>query len=221
MSLIFRENIRHLIDEMGVSISEFAENIGEKPSRLNDVLQGKQRPPFDLIEKIVDILDVDANWLITGKGETTNQKKNSSETVSENFSLIPFYEAEISAGWGYSNDVHLPSKNLAFRKDWLKSKGLNETNLVAATALGDSMGETVPNGCTMLIDTSKNSPRDGSIYVIRSADIFWVKRIQRQLDGSLLLISDNETYPPMKLDLRTNDDVQIIGQVVYISKDIH
>lgn len=221
MSLIFRENIRHLIDEMGVSISEFAENIGEKPSRLNDVLQGKQRPPFDLIEKIVTTLRVDANWLITGNGEKANQEKNNSEPNLESFSFIPFFEAEISAGWGNSNDVHTPTKHLAFRKDWLKSVGLNEKDLVAATATGDSMGQTVPNGCTMLIDTSKNMPKDGSIYVIRSADIFWVKRIQRQLDGSLLLISDNETYPPMTLDLRTHDDVQIIGKVVHISKELY
>ena len=33
MSLIFRENIRHLIEQMDVSISEFAEKIGEKSSR--------------------------------------------------------------------------------------------------------------------------------------------------------------------------------------------
>lgn len=31
--------------------------------------------------------------------------------------------------------------------------------------------------------------------------MLWVKRIQRQIDGSLLLISDNSTYPPMPLAL--------------------
>ena len=67
MSLIFRDNIRQIIGELGVSISEFAEIIGEKASRLNDVLQGRQRPPFDLIEKIIGSLDVDANWLISGQ----------------------------------------------------------------------------------------------------------------------------------------------------------
>lgn len=221
MSLIFRENIRHLIDEMGVSISEFAENIGEKPSRLNDVLQGKQRPPFDLIEKIISNLGVDANWLITGQSENKNQEKNNSENSSEDFSFIPFFEAEISAGLGKSNDSQVPTKHLAFRRDWLKAKGLYEKDLVTATATGDSMGDTIPNGSTMLIDTSRTNPRDGLIYVIRSNDTFWVKRIQRQLDGSLLLISDNETYPPMTLDLRTHEDVQIIGQVVYLSKDVH
>lgn len=206
---------------MDVSISEFAEKIGEKASRLNDVLQGKQRPPFDLIEKIINSLEVDANWLITGKGFSGVIGKNNSETSSEDFAFIPFYEAEISAGLGRHNDSHTPSKHLAFRRDWLKAKGLYEKDLVTATATGDSMGDTIPNGSTMLIDTSRTNTRDGLIYVIRSHDTFWVKRIQRQLDGTLLLISDNETYPPMTLDLRVNEDVQIIGQVVYISKDVH
>lgn len=51
--------------------------------------------------------------------------------------------------------------------------------------------------------------------------MLWVKRIQRQIDGNLLLISDNETYPPMLLMLADHPDIQIIGQVVQISKDLN
>ncbi|WP_246828577.1 helix-turn-helix transcriptional regulator [Neisseria sp. HMSC31F04] len=46
-------------------------------------------------------------------------------------------------------------------------------------------------------------------------------RIQRQIDGSLLLISDNATYPSMPLALAEHPDIQIIGQVVQVSKDLN
>ena len=59
------------------------------------------------------------------------------------------------------------------------------------------------------------------LYRNYSSDVLWVKRIQRQIDGNLLLISDNETYPPMLLMLADHPDIQIIGQVVQISKDLN
>ncbi|AJC62476.1 Uncharacterized HTH-type transcriptional regulator HI_1476 [Neisseria meningitidis] len=59
------------------------------------------------------------------------------------------------------------------------------------------------------------------LYRNCSSDVLWVKRIQRQIDGSLLLISDNSTYPPMPLALAEHPDIQIIGQVVQVSKDLN
>lgn len=83
------------------------------------------------------------------------------------------------------------------------------------------MEPTINSKDTLLVDTSKNNPRDGQIYVIRSSDVLWVKRIQRQIDGSLSLISDNPTYAPMQLNLDDHPDIQVIGQVVQISKDLN
>ena len=51
MSLIFTGNIRELLAKEELTIAEFADLIDEKVSRVNDVLSGKQRPPFDMVEK--------------------------------------------------------------------------------------------------------------------------------------------------------------------------
>ena len=83
------------------------------------------------------------------------------------------------------------------------------------------MEPTISSKDTLLVDTSKTNPRDGHIYVIRSSDVLWVKRVQRQIDGNLLLISDNVTYPSMPLALAEHPDIQIIGQVVQVSKDLN
>ena len=216
MSLIFRENVRKLIDTSGLSVAEFSERIEEKSSRVNDVLNGKQRPPFDMIEKILSVFQVDANWLITGK-----ENFAFSENISDDYEYIPFYDVEVSAGYG--TDAYgavRPKHYLAFRKDWLRSRGLYPKDLNCVQAYGDSMEPTISSGDTLLVDTSRNIPRDGHIYVIRSADTLWVKRIQRQIGNSLLLISDNDTYPPMTLRIEEHHDIQVIGQVVNVSKDI-
>lgn len=222
MSLIFTGNIRKLISEKDLTIAEFAEAINEKLSRVNDVLSGKQRPPFDMVEKILTTFDIDANWLITGKNSSSknpDEQKNYSE--EHEYDYVPMFDVEVSAGNGAAAyGATKPAMHLAFRKDWLKSRGLFAKDLNCVVARGDSMEPTINSKDTLLVDTSKNNPRDGQIYVIRSGDTLWVKRIQKQIGGSLLLISDNDTYPPMSLTLADHPDIQVIGQVVQISKDL-
>lgn len=218
MSLIFTENIRSLAKELNLTNAEFADKIGEKPSRLTDVLNGKQRPPFDMVEKILESFNVDANWLITGR---RNNSIYNESFFSNDFALIPFYDVEISAGFGRDgDDAYEPVSYLAYRKDWLKQQRLYVSNLVSTRISGDSMEPTIPDGSTILIDKSRYQPRDGHIYVLRSGSTYWVKRLQIQPSGKLVLISDNAFYPPMTLDLRVDSDVEIVGQVVNVSKEL-
>lgn len=211
------EKIRQVIEFNKITLDEFAEKIGEKPTRLKDVLRGKQRPPLEMIQSIVENFQIDANWLI-GKGGNFHPIE---EIDKDEYAYIPMYDVEVSAGNGAAAyGVAEPANHLAYRKDWLKLRGLFAKDLNCVTARGDSMEPTIHSKDTLLVDTSKNNPRDGQIYVIRSGDTLWVKRIQKQIDGSLLLISDNETYPPMSLMLSDHPDIQVIGQVIQISKDL-
>ncbi|HHK6008332.1 TPA: helix-turn-helix transcriptional regulator [Neisseria subflava] len=212
------EKIRQVIEFNKITLDEFAEKIGEKPTRLKDVLRGKQRPPLEMIQSIVENFQIDANWLI-GKGGNFHPIE---EIDKDEYAYIPMYDVEVSAGNGAAAyGVAEPANHLAYRKDWLKLRGLFAKDLNCVTARGDSMEPTIHSKDTLLVDTSKNNPRDGQIYVIRSGDTLWVKRIQKQIDGSLLLISDNDTYPPMSLMLADHPDIQVIGQVVQISKDLN
>ncbi|MBF0802932.1 MULTISPECIES: helix-turn-helix transcriptional regulator [unclassified Neisseria] len=157
----------------------------------------------------------DVQYILTGKKQTPDNLND------EEFTLIPFFEVEVSAGHGaYEEGVSEPSSHLAFRRDWLRTNGLHEKNLSCVMARGDSMEPTIGNRDTLLVDMSRAVPRDGHIYVIRSSDTLWVKRIQKQIDGTLLLLSDNDAYPPMPLHLDQHPDIQVIGQVVNVSRDL-
>ena len=211
------EKIRQIIESNKITLDEFAEKIGEKPTRLKDVLRGKQRPPLEMIQSIVEKFQIDANWLI-GKSGNFQEKRSCNQ---DDYAYIPMFDVEVSAGNGTTAyGVTDPANHLAFRREWLLQRGLHEQDLNIVTAKGDSMEPTISSKDTLLVDTSKTNPRDGHIYVIRSGDVLWVKRVQRQIDGSLLLISDNTTYPPMPLMLSDHPDIQVIGQVVQVSKDL-
>ena len=197
-----------------MSQEDLAEKLGVKK---NTIWNWENEKSYPNALQMMDFLDFGLNvqFILTGKYPTDIQSAN------DEFEMVPFYDVKVSAGFGRNGQgVYEPDSYLAFRKDWLHARGLKPKDLCCVQAHGDSMSPTIGSGDTLLIDMSQHVPRDGHIYVIRSADTLWVKRIQRQIGNSLLLISDNDTYPPMTLAEENHHDVEIIGQVVNVSKDI-
>ena len=142
------------------------------------------------------------------------------QSNANEFAMIPGFNIQVSAGFGAVNGDEQPTRYLAFRRKWLKFRGFNEKNLVVVFAKGDSMEPTITNNNSLLIHTEINSIQDGGIYVIRQDDTLLVKRVQRLLDGNLKLISDNIAYEPMVLTKDSFESLDVIGQVVWIAKDI-
>ncbi|PTN09333.1 helix-turn-helix domain-containing protein [Mangrovibacterium marinum] len=62
--------IRQFMDSKGLSSSELADSIGVQRSNVTHVLQGRNKPGFLFISKLLETYpDVNAKWLITGQGE--------------------------------------------------------------------------------------------------------------------------------------------------------
>ncbi|ENX58184.1 MULTISPECIES: XRE family transcriptional regulator [Acinetobacter] len=154
---------------------------------------------------------VDVTYVITGN--RLNKSVNMKNDFADEFDLVNVYDVAISAGHGsICAGEAQPVSRLAFRKDWLHRHGFYAKDLIIVYATGDSMFPTIQDKEPLLVNTLDHSLTDGFIYVIRTGEHFWVKRIQRQIDGSILLISDNKTYPPMPLDLNEASDIEIMGK---------
>lgn len=70
------DQIRQVMEGAGLTVEEFALRLNEKPQRVKDVLRGKQRAPEDLLVKLVEIFQADANWLLTGRWMTHQVNQN-------------------------------------------------------------------------------------------------------------------------------------------------
>lgn len=211
----FTERLRFEIDRVGVS--ELARKTGFARNSLYNWSE-KGNIPLDKLFVLTQF-GVDMNYVLYNE----RLAQNNEQLVNEEFGLIQVRaDIEVSAGDGaIAGNDDKAKYCLAFRKDWLQSRGLKEKDLYVAFARGDSMEPTISDGDSLLVNTAEKDPQDGHIYVIRSCEILWVKRIQRLLDGSLLLISDNKIYPPMPLKLDEASDVEIIGKVVNSSKNFY
>lgn len=193
---------------------------------------GQTEPSLEKLAKLAKLYQVSPQWLIFGTPDTATapaddpmlQPPAKHVIFQEDFVLIPMYDIEVSAGNGlFSQGVTEPIKHVAYRKDWIKSKGLDPYHLAVVCNNGDSMETTIPNGSCMLINLLKNQAFDGNIYIIRLDDRIFVKRTQWIPTGGLRIISDNPIYEPFDLDKAylASGQFEVCGEVIEISHIIH
>ncbi|MFP4025883.1 MAG: helix-turn-helix domain-containing protein [Thiohalospira sp.] len=72
-----RERILALLKDKQISATKLADLINVQRSSISHILSGRNKPSFDFIEKIlVAYPDLNAQWLITGKGEMYIHQKS-------------------------------------------------------------------------------------------------------------------------------------------------
>ena len=67
----------------------------------------------------------------------------------------------------------------------------------------------------MLVDLSRNTTQCEASYVIRLDDLLYAKRLQRQIDGGVLVISANTAYPSVHVPTDRLERLQVVGRVVW------
>ena len=208
------ERIKEYIDYKQFTVSSFESNIGASNGVLRKAFIAKTDIKSQWLENILEKYhDINAIWLITGKGEMLRSQVQEilhEKLPSSNIDNRPIIEitpkqgkpntlvADIkaSAGFGAIMQDHkaleqLPSillPNVPF--------GLN----VAFQISGDSMHPTIRHldyvAANQVNDI--NDIRDGYPYIIVDKDDgVLCKRIYRE-GGGFKIVSDNPSYPPYK-----------------------
>lgn len=187
-------------------------------------------PSIDKAVSIAEACGVNLEWLATGEGPKFKDlaiaepecKYVQNNDFDEEYALIPGYHVQVSAGHGSGLNGETVKRHLAFRRKWLKFRGLDINQLAVVFAKGDSMEPTIHSGDSILIDTSRNQIEDGSIFVLRLGDDLYAKRLQKSYDGSITIISDNKTdYQPLVVPADQLYNLAVIGKVVWVGHDIH
>ncbi|OTE98333.1 c repressor, partial [Pseudomonas aeruginosa] len=119
----------------------------------------------------------------------------------------------VSAGHGSWTEGARILAQLAFTRYSLRKQGLEIANMSAVRIGGDSMEPLLSDGDTVMIDHSCNEVRDEAVYVIRLDDHLYAKRVQRQINGGLAIISANPAYQTMFVSKQDLHAVDIIGRV--------
>lgn len=164
-------------------------------------------------------------WNLIDEGQPGKLRPTSSSEVEEprahyvapnGFILVPHYEVHASAGNGSLVHSEQIVDYLAFKADWVRNTlGVAQKDLALISVKGDSMEPELSNDDLILVDMRKNSVEDNAIYVLQFDGTLLVKRIQRKLDGSLHVMSDNPRYDAEVVSAERAADLRVLGRVVW------
>jgi SOS-response transcriptional repressor LexA len=208
--------LREIRKTLGLTQEKFGEKIGLKQSQIRDIESGKQKVSVEIAEEIEKIFNIDAGWLVFGKGTMT---ATSLSPQNNNSFAIPMIEAYAGCGSasGFSNMLINSKDNLIidpriFPSDFLRP------HLAAIRIAGDSMEPTLRGGDIAFVQTrdGNNIVEVGDIYLIAYDGGVYIKRLHFQ-GRKVKIISDNPMYDPFWYDYSDSQiEFDIIGKVVAV-----
>jgi len=160
------------------------------------------------------------HWFYEVGPDSDEDQNNTQDILDENYALLPLYNVRAAAGHGTVVEAEQVVDWIAFKREWLERElHANKSDLYLIEVDGESMEPTLRPGDIILVDhrAANTVPRDG-IYVLRIDDALLVKRLQRLPGGKIHVTSDNEAYKPFEIDLKKENDIAIIGRVIWAGR---
>lgn len=139
----------------------------------------------------------------------------------DKYALISRYAVQVPAGSATEIEHEEVNGTFAYRRDWLAKRGLIVSQLSVVEAKGDSMYPTINDGDAVLVNHADKKLRNNEVYCFRTEDGPRFKRLVRQLDGKVRVVSDNPDktkYPDEWLS--PGSEAQLIGHVEHRSGSV-
>lgn len=204
------------------SADRLARTMGVSPSAFRKWLKGEAEPSRERLVALAAAAGVSIGWLALGEGPAPRFREGRAAPADldmdpSQFLFLPkIPEAAAAGAETPAPPDEQTSAFIAFGHDWVRRCfGIEPDELMLETAVGESMHPTIGDGDVLLIDSTDRRFREFGIYVLEYAGQRLVKRVQRKLDGSLVLISDNEVYEPERIDAARAPEVKALGRVIW------
>ncbi|MCD6251995.1 MAG: helix-turn-helix transcriptional regulator [Psychrobacter sp.] len=243
------ERVKLARDRLNLSQQDVADATGMSQPSYYKIEKGlTKRTTY--ISELAKVFEVNIDWLANGIGEMLDQGAIESATKSSlsnekdrdysknannsdhiiiggrtDYGLvdIKYLDIKASCGNGYVNLEHPDSHTQAFTVEFLRDNDLpiDGNGLVLMHACSDSMGNTIPHGTLMLVNTNESEYDNfinNKIYVFNADGEMMCKRTIKNLDGTVILKSDNtdkDTYPDQLITRDTFNQFALFGRVRY------
>lgn len=171
---------------------DFSELVNFPFSRIQDIERGKVKELKAIeLEYLQEKFLINSWWLITGKGEMLISESNKLIKSNNNYN-IDLLNVRAGAGEGIYNYVIETVDTISLDKSFFRTP-INTSKVKGIQVDGDSMEPTLRDGDYVLIDENTTFGING-IYAIQLGGQILIKRLQFKMDGTVLIISDNNKY---------------------------
>lgn len=206
----FGDRLRELM--AGAPLLRTAKAIGIAENSMRNYLDKGGLPGIDNAVKIADYFRVSLEWLITGEGNMLLKAEPGDKCKNDTIPVPVLRDVKASAGLGNIVDsdgllecAHIPKNIIPL--------GLNQ-ELSMIFVDGDSMEPTLRPGEPIVVNRSIKDFVGTGIYIVRWDSCLYVKRLDREPDGTLHIISDNNVYHEFTIKPEAGQLVEILGKVI-------
>ncbi len=197
---------------------KFAEKCGIGAATMQGYLNGKGTPTLENLIKISQANNVSADWLI---GASNTSLENARILSQSDYASIPLYSAEASAGCGcFQQDDAIIGEHLMLIED-IKRLGLQQEEVCAIKARGDSMLPTLMDGDVLVVDTRHQDGVLDGVYAISLDNQLLVKRLRYDLaTQGYHIISDNPEHDNFLLPKEELNRLRVNGRIRQVVKNL-
>lgn len=217
------EVLAGIMHERDISQTQLAKAIGVTPQAVQQWCAGKTAPRGNSLARLADYLKLSPAVIQYGPTADAEPSRPSVVETEDGYVCIPQFDVSGSCGTGVDNGSPMLRALVGLVKvteQWLNAKchGVNWRRLEVITASGNSMAPTINDLDFVFVDRSYSAIHGDGIYVLTYCGDTYIKRVQRQPKGGLLLISDNPIYPPISIEANELDTVTVEGRCVIYCK---
>lgn len=216
MSTIYQtryENVRDLVERMGGG-SAFATKVNMSPQLVSNI--AREKPSKQIGAKLARRIESELG-LPVGQLDTPQGLQVVNNSPEDSSVEVPVLNVVASAGPGVSMPWNEEVMHkIRVSKHWLRNntQASSFENLAIVTARGDSMVPTFEDGSVLLVDTSITAMKVDGVYVIAKSEDLYIKRIQRNMDGTFTVISDNKAYADQYISNPIKEGFLVLGRVL-------
>lgn len=142
------------------------------------------------------------------------------EAPGERDDIVEVAEVDLRYGMGASYlDSAAITEPRQFSRAWLRHfTDSPPSQLFWARGQGNSMEPTIHDSDIVLFDRSDRTPRMADlIWAFAFGEVGMIKRLRPMPDGSVKILSDNQSVPP---ETAHDNEVHIIGRAIAVVKKI-
>lgn len=222
----FARRLRERTGEQGISRSNLMNALEIRKQTFAGYWNGERLPPAHVLLQMAEQLDVSPKWLLTGSNDSDSRARGRfpaprQERVADSGGdTVEIVEIDLRYGMGATYLDEAPDVQArTFSRAWLRNfTDSPPEELFWARGQGNSMEPTIGEGAIVLIDRRQQSPRMADlIWAFAFGDIGMLKRLRPMPNGSVKILSDNQSVPP---EIAHDGELHIIGRVVAVVKKL-
>lgn len=202
--------------------SELARQMGVSPQAVQKWEAGETVPRGQRIERLASVLSVPVSYLMSGDegGGLRLVSDNPALTFVGKTVVVPRLDVSGSMGHGLAQaDGYMDIiERMTVSADWVRQSlsVTNPNNLAIITGRGDSMEGTYVDGDLLLVDRGVNDLKMDAVYVMAIDGELYIKRVQRQPGGMIMMISDNPRYQPITIKPNELESFKVLARVILV-----